>query len=138
MKPLPNRDQERYSGPVCGLRTYQPMPSHAGQQAPRPAAVVPAKGRWLATLNANLDEVREAILVTLSDLPAELAYLYHADEKVVIRAIHDEYQVRVEILPLEAQSTRVMVECTLDGQLDRAMSTRIVRSIEDRLTSAHS
>lgn len=139
MKSIFNWDQERYSGPANALRPYPPLPSQANPQSQRTARAVPqkAQGRWLATLTGDLGEVREAILATLSDLPAELAYLYHADDKIVIRAIQDDHQIRVEITPVEARSTRVVVACTLDGEVDRAMSTRIVQAIEDRLASEH-
>jgi len=82
---------------------------------------------------AGLSVVREAALSVLSDLPADLAYLYHAEDKVVIRAVDGEHQIRTEITPIDGRSTRIGVVCTREGEVDRAMSTEIVSAIENRL-----
>lgn len=124
------RDQLAGASPMMRYRHATPRPL---SQSPRPEYAA-ARGRWLTTLPADLNTVREAALTALSDVPADLAYLYHADDKIMVRAIDGDRQIRVEIMPIDARSTRIAVVCTREGEADRTLSTRIVRAIEARLS----
>lgn len=124
------RDQLAGASPLTRYRHSTPRPS---SQTSRPECAT-TRGRWLTTLAADLNTVREAALSALSDVPAELAYLYHADDKVIVRAIDGDRQIRVEIMPVDTRSTRVAVTCTREGEADRTVATRLVRSIEARLS----
>lgn len=89
--------------------------------------------RWLTTLPATPGVVREALLGTLSDMHAQLAYLYQADDKVIVRALLGEHQIRAELAPLDAETTRIVVVALRDGDADRALACRIVEAVEANL-----
>lgn len=89
--------------------------------------------RWLTTFPATPGVVREALLGALSDMHAQLAYLYQADDKVIVRALLGEYQIRTELAPLDAGTTRIVVVALRDGDVDRALSCRIVDAVEANL-----
>lgn len=89
--------------------------------------------RWLTTLPATPGVVRESLLGTLSDMRAQLAYLYQAQDKVIVRALLGERQIRVELAPLDEQTTRIVVVTLKDGDVDRALSSRIVQAVEANL-----
>ena len=92
-----------------------------------------AGGRWLTTLPAKTGVVRETLLSTLSDMRAQLAYLYQTDDKVIVRALLGERQIRVELAPVDVDSTRIVVVTLKDGEVDRALSSRIVEIVEANL-----
>ncbi|MCC6780366.1 MAG: hypothetical protein IT537_27640 [Hyphomicrobiales bacterium] len=131
MKPSFSSAREQLAGNSPLMRDHPHAPRSV-LQSPRPESAA-TRGRWLTTLPASLSIVREATLSALSDIPADLAYLYHADDKVVIRAIDSEHQIRVEIMPIDGRSTRISVTCTREGDVDRARSARLVRAVEAHL-----
>ncbi len=92
-----------------------------------------AGGRWLTTLPAKTGVVRETLLSTLSDMRAQLAYLYQTDDKVIVRALLGEHQIRVELAPVDVDSTRIVVVTLKDGEVHRALSSRIVEIVEANL-----
>lgn len=77
--------------------------------------------------------MREALLGTLSDLRAQLAYLYQTDDKVIIRALLGDRQIRAELSPLDSDTTRIVVVAQKDAAVDRALSSRIVEIVEGNL-----
>lgn len=93
----------------------------------------PGGRRWLTTLPAKTGVVRESLLGTLSDMRAQLAYLYQADDKVIVRALLGERQIRAELAPLDHETTRIVVVTLKDGDVDRALSSRIVETVEANL-----
>jgi len=66
-------------------------------------------------------------------MEAEVAYLYEADNKVVIRATLPHRQIRAELTQLEPESTRAVVTCMRDSDVDRLTSSRVIRGMEQIL-----
>jgi len=132
MKPSFSSARDRLAGasPMMPYQHSAPRPSLQSSRPHRAATF----GRWLATLPADLNTVREATLAALSEVPADLAYLYHADDKIVVRAVDGALQIRVEIMPVDAHGTRIAIVCTREGEADRILATRIMRAIETRLS----
>lgn len=125
---------DRRAGRARGASSH-PAFSDPPLQTARPQRSSGA-GRWLTTLAADLSTVRDATLAALSDMGADLAYLYHAEDRAVVRALLRDYAIRVEIAPVAAHDTRIVVVATRDGEVDRSMSGRIVRDVEQRLELA--
>ncbi len=97
----------------------------------------PAESRkWLTTFAAPLSGVRAAVLRTFADMPAEVAYLYETDAKVVIRATQPHRQIRIELSQLDPESTRAVVTCMRDSDVDRLTASRIIRAMEQILEPA--
>ena len=89
--------------------------------------------KWLTTFAAPLADVRQAALQALAAMEAEIAYLYEADSKIVIRATQPHLQIRAELVRLEPASTRAVVACMHDNEVDRLTSSRVIRAMEEIL-----
>jgi hypothetical protein len=111
-----------------------------GSQASRPSRTHPHRPaparRWLTTLPHPLLGVRDATLEALAQMQAQLAYLYHADDKIVVRAVRGEHQIRIELTPMEPAGTRIVVAATLGAEVDRSLSAQVVERVERQLTQA--
>lgn len=92
--------------------------------------------RWMATFAAPLAHVRTCALEVLNEMGAALAYRYETDEKVIVRCTLLERQIRAELKPLEAQSTRVVIVTMRGTDVDRVTSGRVVSAIERKLEAA--
>ena len=66
-------------------------------------------------------------------MEAQIAYLYEADSKIVIRATQPHRQIRAELVRIEPASTRVVVACMRDNEVDRLTSSRVIRAMEEAL-----
>ena len=66
-------------------------------------------------------------------MDAEVAYLYEADHKVVLRATLPHRQIRAELTQLEPESTRAVVTCMRDSDVDRITASRVIRGMEQIL-----
>ena len=91
--------------------------------------------KWMTTLGAPLPEVRQVAMEALDELDAKLAYLYEGDEKVVIRCTLPQRQLRAELKPIDAQSTRIVVVTMQGALVDRLTSGRLVEAIEHKLAA---
>ncbi|RPI42475.1 MAG: hypothetical protein EHM59_17735 [Betaproteobacteria bacterium] len=89
-----------------------------------------ASRKWLTTFPAALPDVREAALRTLAEMRAEIAYLYEAEDKVVIRATQPQRQIRAELAVLDPSSTRVVVASLQGTAVDRPTSAWVIAAME--------
>lgn len=115
---------------TAGAPAQLPVRQERASHLPRP---IPHR-RWLATLPASLDAVREAVLATLTELQAQLAYLYHADDRIVVRSTLGERQIRAEMTVIDEGNTRIAVVTVCNGDVDRMLSSRIVQAVESRVS----
>ena len=99
----------------------------------RPEARAPHK--WMTTVEAPLAEARNAAMAALDEMDAALAYLYEADEKVVIRCTLPQRQLRAELKPVDAHATRIVVVTMEGADVDRLTSGRLVEAIERKLAA---
>ncbi|MCC6534290.1 MAG: hypothetical protein IT531_17200 [Burkholderiales bacterium] len=122
---IPGRDLHARLIPDDWMRSPRHRPNEARH--------TPVRGRWLTTLPAPLADVRDTALQALRDMDTELAYLYEAENKVVIRSSLEGREIRAEFTPIDRSSTRVVVVTLHDGEVDRATSNRVIQSIESAL-----
>jgi hypothetical protein len=92
--------------------------------------------KWLTTLPAPLAQVRLCTLEALAEMHADLAYRYETAEKIVIRCTLPERQIRAELKPLDAGSTRIVVVTMHGADVDRLTSGRVVDAVEQKLEDA--
>jgi len=129
-----NRTEERFDP------SARVIPQDWVKQPGTGSSAVPARGpdtphRWMSTVEAPLHRVRECAQAVFEEMDAAIAYLYETDDKIVIRCTRPRQQIRTELRPLEDEpgSTRIMVVVSLDAQVDRLASGRIVQAIEGKL-----
>ena len=94
----------------------------------------PAHARkWLTTIPSALMEVRNAVLDSFVSARTEILYLYEADNKVVVRAREPQREIRLEMVALDALTTRIIVSCLHGQDIDRTTSARILAAVENLL-----
>jgi hypothetical protein len=94
--------------------------------------MAPAR-RWLTTFGASRCEVREAALQVLVSMRAAIVYLYAVNEKVVISAIERQRRLRIELVSVDAGTTRAIVTCVCASTSDRTAASQVLADIERRL-----
>jgi hypothetical protein len=111
-------------------RDWITQPSRAAGQHRGPRRDV---HKWMTTLPAPIAKVRECALQALESMNATLAYRYETDEKVVVRATLLERQIRAELKPIAADTTRIVVVTMRGHEVDRLTSSLVLEAIELRL-----